>query len=102
MTKTYKDLLRQIMVALEYASAYTPSDECPCCICEAITALQEAIDAPDPEPSAWMIMNGVCSYQLMGSKKQADALCAELQKRHDLSGSFSAFHVVPLYLHPQQ
>jgi len=53
------------------------------------------------EPVAWAVMNGLSKYQVCGSKKSADALCAEMQKRHDLSGSFAAFNVQPLYTSPQ-
>ena len=52
---------------------------------------------PQDEPVAWMVMNGICDYQFCRSKEQADAICNEVQKRHDLSGSFAAFHVKPLY-----
>lgn len=54
----------------------------------------------EQKPVAWMIMNGDWDYQLMWSKQHADALSAELQERHDLSGSLAAFHVMPLYTHP--
>ena len=55
-----------------------------------------------PEPVAWVVMNGVSKYQVCGAKAPADALCSEMQKRHDLSGSLAAFHVLPLYTHPAQ
>ena len=53
-----------------------------------------------PEPVAWFVMNGVSKYQICGAKAPADALCYEMQMRHDLSGSLAAFHVLPLYTHP--
>lgn len=52
--------------------------------------------APVQEPVAWMVRNGCADYQLMCSKAQADALAAEMQKRHDLSGSLASFVVCPL------
>lgn len=52
------------------------------------------------EPVAWVVMNGLSKYQVCGAKAPADALCSEMQKRHDLSGSLAAFHVQPLYTHP--
>lgn len=52
------------------------------------------------EPVAWMVRNGVVDHQLFWSKQQADALCAEMQKRHDLSGSHARFSVAPLHAAP--
>lgn len=63
------------------------------------TAIQQA-EAKTDEPVAWVVMNGLSKYQVCGAKAPADALCAEMQKRHDLSGSLAAFHVQPLYTHP--
>lgn len=61
-------------------------------------ALRAALAEPEQsEPVAWMVMNGVVNYQLIGSKSAANALAIEMQKRHDLSGSIAAFHVHPLY-----
>ena len=79
---------------------------------DAIKASEQALEvtkeftAPQPQqpavdPVAWMVRNGVVDYQLMGSKSQADALTAEMQKRHDLSGSLASFRVHPLYTAPQ-
>jgi hypothetical protein len=68
---------------------------------DAAKAVQMLAESAEQEPVAWMVMNGVCNYQLCWSKKQADALCAEMQKQHDLSGSLAAFHVAPLYTAPQ-
>jgi hypothetical protein len=68
-----------------------------------LEALKRAIS--EAEPVAWMVMNGVCSYQLCGSEKSAIHLRDEMQKRHDLSGSLAAFHVRPLVYgdtHPAQ
>lgn len=69
----------------------------------AIKALRAAIEqaeAKTDEPVAWVVMNGLSKYQVCGAKAPADALCSEMQKRHDLSGSLAAFHVQPLYTHP--
>lgn len=66
---------------------------------EAIAAIQQA-GAKTGEPVAWVVMNGLSKYQVCGAKAPADALCSEMQKRHDLSGSLAAFHVQPLYTHP--
>ena len=63
------------------------------------TAIQQA-EAKTGEPVAWVVMNGLSKYQVCGAKAPADALCSEMQKRHDLSGSLAAFHVQPLYTHP--
>ena len=77
-----------------------------CCGCEvewngAISVLRAAIQqAESSGPVAWVVMNGLSKYQVCGAKAPADALCAEMQKRHDLSGSLAAFHVQPLYTHP--
>ena len=49
------------------------------------------------EPVAWMVMNGVVNYQLVRRKAVADALVADLQMRHDLSGSLAEFSAQPLY-----
>ena len=67
----------------------------------AIPALRAALaqQPTTPEPVAWVVMNGVSKYQVCGAKAPADALCSEMQKRHDLSGSLAAFHVLPLYTH---
>lgn len=57
-------------------------------------------EANADEPVAWVVMNGLSKYQVCGAKAPANALCSEMQKRHDLSGSLAAFHVQPLYTHP--
>ena len=51
----------------------------------------------EPRPVAWMVRNGWVEYQLVGNKKHADAIAADMQKRHDLSGSLAAFRVFPLF-----
>ena len=51
------------------------------------------------KPVAWAVKNGVCHFQIWYEKDMADRVAAEQQKRHDLSGSLAAFHVVQLYEH---
>lgn len=68
-------------------------------------ALRAALDAPqqqsEPAALAYYVMNGLARYQLFVSKAAANALAKDMQKRSDLSGNIAAFHVVPLYPHPQ-
>ena len=49
---------------------------------------------------AWLVRNGVVDFQLWNDKEMAYRVAAEQQKKHDLSGSLAAFHVVPLYETP--
>jgi hypothetical protein len=65
-------------------------------------ALQERLAQTEQEPLGWMVMNGVCDYQLLESKEQADALAAEMQKRYNLSGSLASFHVQPYPAPPRR
>ena len=53
------------------------------------------------KPVAYEVRNGLVSFQIWSEKEMADRVAAEQQKRHDLSGSLAAFHVVPLYEHQQ-
>lgn len=97
---TDKEVIKQALELLKQSTEYRSG-------CAAYIDAVEDVDAllaqpeQEQEPVAWMVMNGVCNYQLCGSKHQADTLCTEMQKRHDLSGSFAAFHVSPLYPTPQ-
>ena len=45
----------------------------------------------------WEVLNGVCSYGFYGTKDEAEKVCFDMQKSHDLSGSLAAFNVRPRY-----
>ena len=51
----------------------------------------------DENPVAYAVKNGVVHFQIWYEKDMAERVASEQQKRHDLSGSIAAFHVVPLY-----
>lgn len=51
----------------------------------------------DATPVAYEVRNGLVGFQIWYEKDMADRVAAEQQKRHDLSGSLAAFHVVPLF-----
>jgi hypothetical protein len=69
---------------------------------ELVDFLTRGLDelSKDVEPVAWLVMNGLVSYQLFHSCSVAHATAKEMQKRHDLSGSLASFSVQPLYFHP--
>ena len=91
-----REVLEQALNALEAGVKISPNSVLH-------DRLRAALEQPqgDQEPVAWCVMNGVSRYQLLKTKVVADALAAEMQKRHDLSGSIAAFHVKPAYTHPQ-
>ena len=62
--------------------------------------LQELIDAPEPEPVAYQVMNGWVNIALYERQIDAENYAKDQQKRHDLSGSIAHFCVVPLYTAP--
>lgn len=49
------------------------------------------------EETVWEVLNGVCSYGFYGTKDEAEKVCFDMQKSHDLSGSLAAFNVRPRY-----
>ncbi len=72
-------------------------EHCTCGVDEAIAAAEQAQQA---EPVAWEVLNGVVSHDVYCSKADAEEVALDMQKAHDLSGSFAAFNVRPLYAQP--
>ena len=59
-----------------------------------------ATELREQEPVLWQILNGVCHAGIRLTENLAKEAAADMQKNHDLGGSWAAFHVRPLYTSP--
>ena len=67
---------------------------------DSMTAQNTPSQSVKQEPEYWEVRNGVCKHGVYRTKEQAEDVCFDMQKSHDLSGSLASFNVRPLYAAP--
>ena len=67
---------------------------------DSMTAQHTPSQSVKQEPEYWEVSNGVCPHGVYRTKEQAEDVCFDMQKSHDLSGSLASFNVRPLYAAP--